>query len=72
MQHINVKTEEKQRRNYRKTDFENFRKEMDKIVWDDLLRKDTLDGVWKAFCDNLYELEENYVPLVKVRGNKSR
>jgi hypothetical protein len=41
---ISISRQNKHRRNYRKTDFEKFRQEMDTILWKDL-KKDTLDGV---------------------------
>jgi hypothetical protein len=38
---ISISRQNRQRRNYSTTDFENFRKEVYTIVWEDLLRKDT-------------------------------
>ena len=62
----------KERRNYRKADYESMRKELDTFDWESYLRSDSIDEMWTKFCVKIYDIEQKYVPLVKIGGSKKR
>ena len=68
--YIPTNTKKKERRNYRRADYDSMRKELAFFDWDSYLKCDDIDEMWSKFCAKY--VEEKYVPLVKVGGSKRR
>ena len=62
----------KQRKCYRKADYNQIKYELKQTKWEDVLdeQNNSLDDMWKKFHNKIKDLEEKYVPISKNNKNK--